>query len=61
MVSTLTIKRVSCTQYGNTALIYASYWGCLEVVKALVDAGADLNTKAYVGVCGGTGEGEGGV
>ena len=52
-------------RYGETgsytALIWASGSGSLEVVKALMDAGADLNTKTDVGVCGGTGEGEGGV
>ena len=35
--------------YGNTALMKASYNGHLEVVKALVAAGADVNAKTNVG------------
>ena len=35
--------------YGNTALMKASYNGHLEVVKALVAAGADVNAKDNVG------------
>ena len=35
--------------------MYASQRGHLEVVKALVAAGADVNAKNTVGVCGGQG------
>ena len=64
-LSTLTIKRVSVmhtcihAQVGLTALMQASLKGYLEVVKALVAAGADVNATQNVGVCGGIGEGFG--
>ena len=37
-------------QYGRTALTCASYNGHLEVVKALLAAGADKEAKNTVGV-----------
>jgi ankyrin repeat protein len=32
---------------GNTALFLASYWGKIEVVKTLIEAGADLNMQSF--------------
>ena len=37
------------SQGGNTALIWASYRGHLEVVKVLLAAGADKEAKGVVG------------
>jgi ankyrin repeat protein len=34
---------------GETALMFAAYKGNLEVVKALVDKGAEVNAKDYAG------------
>ena len=36
--------------YGTTSLILASQQGSLDVVKALVDAGADVNSRNRVGL-----------
>ena len=41
------------SQDGKTALINAAVRGCLDVVKALVTAGADLAAKDKVGGQGG--------
>ena len=43
------------TQDGFTALISASWKGNLEVVKALLSAGADKEAKDYVGAIEATG------
>ena len=32
-------------QWGNTALIWASYWGHLEIVQLLVEKGADVDIQ----------------
>jgi ankyrin repeat protein len=32
-------------EYGRTALMFASYLGHKEVVKLLLEAGADVNTR----------------
>ena len=47
-----------CSEYGDTALHYAAYRGCVESVEALVAAGAAVNkrncygaTPLWNGVC----------
>ncbi len=39
------IAAVACTfqANGNTPMFVASQWGCVEVVKVLLEAGADVN------------------
>ena len=53
----LDVDDVPHIQNGWTALMWASTRGYLEVVKALVAAGADVNAKNKVGVCGRMGYG----
>ena len=40
---------LAASQVGSTALIYASYRGHLEVVNALLDAGANVQAMDEVG------------
>ena len=57
----LTIKRVSCTQNGDTALFLAISRSYPEVVMVLIAFGADVNVKGDVSGCMRRGEGPGGV
>lgn len=41
---------VTSTEYGFSAIIYAAQVGNIEIIKKLIDKGADVNSKAQGGM-----------
>ena len=50
-VSRWTISAVNIKQFGNTALLNASYYGQIDVVRVLIEAGANINAQNEVTLC----------